>query len=97
MVKITKKIKSATVAGEYFSTHEWNFQTDNFTSLNQALAKTGENAYLPCDITSYKWKEYLKTYILGIRKFVLKDTLDSLPAARQKVQKYVFTSSIVKH
>lgn len=89
-MKMTKKLQMATKTGEYFSTHEWKFKTDNFLSLNQALTLTGENAYLPCDITIYNWKEYMRTYILGIRKFLLRDSLDSLPSARQKLQKYVF-------
>ncbi|XP_077300594.1 putative fatty acyl-CoA reductase CG5065 [Arctopsyche grandis] len=96
MLKMAKRVKMALLAGEYFSLREWKFETDNFKSMTSALASNGENAYFPCDMSIFKWKEYMKVFILGIRKFILKDTMDSIPAARKKVQRLYIVQRILQ-
>jgi fatty acyl-CoA reductase len=39
------------------------------------------------DITNLNWESYVKQYVLGIRKYVLKDSPDTLNKARSKLNK----------
>jgi len=41
------------------------------------------------DISSLNWDTYIKNYICGIRKYVLKDSDDSMPQAKRKLRRYV--------
>jgi fatty acyl-CoA reductase len=39
------------------------------------------------DVSHMDWDKYVKYYMLGIRKFILKDSNDTIPSARKKLQK----------
>jgi len=46
----------------------------------------GDQQIFDCDVRSLDWPEYLKVYALGVRLFVLKEDLDTLPAAKRKLK-----------
>lgn len=71
----------------YFSTQEWKFTNDRLHALMIKLtSKDRENFF--CDIRDLDWNVYFETYISGIRIYLIKDPLDTLPQARIKWQKY---------
>ena len=39
------------------------------------------------DVRSIDWKTYIQTYVCGVRQFILKDDLASLPAAKSRLTK----------
>lgn len=50
------------------------------------MAKDGDD--FNCDISHMNWDEYIKHYMIGIRKYVLKDNVDSMESARKTVKRY---------
>lgn len=71
----------------YFSIHEWKFSNDNIKELlNKMTEEDREN--FACDITDIDWDQYFRTYIRGIRMYLIKDPLDTLPKARIKWQRW---------
>lgn len=67
--------------------HEWHFEVSNVKELTQEINMTNEHDEYMCDATKINWDEYLKNYVLGIRKYILKDDLTTIVAARKTVQK----------
>lgn len=97
MYKIAKRFKLAADTGTYFSVHQWNFETKNIRRLIRAARETQLDAHeFNCDLSNMNWDSYMEKYMMGIRTFVLKDDISSLPQARKKLQRIVLTKQIIQ-
>jgi alcohol-forming fatty acyl-CoA reductase len=95
MMKISKRFKMAADTGEYFSSNEWIFGVDNLKRVIRASEETQlDSDEFNCDIKSINWDTYMEKYMLGIRQFLLKDDMSSLPKARRKLQKIIWTKRV---
>ncbi|XP_015432264.1 PREDICTED: putative fatty acyl-CoA reductase CG5065 [Dufourea novaeangliae] len=95
MVGIQAKLCKATKCLEYFSTQQWNFRDDNVRSLGEQLSMEDKQTF-PFDVRQIDWPSYLEHYILGIRHFILKESPDSLPAARSHIKKLYWMHKAVQ-
>lgn len=75
--------------GEFFARHEWEFEVSNVHELVNEVQKTSDRDDFKCDVTKINWDEYLKMFVLGIRKYVLKDDESTLEKSRNTVKMYV--------
>ncbi|KAK9874385.1 hypothetical protein WA026_002732 [Henosepilachna vigintioctopunctata] len=91
MLKISNKFYHALDAGKFFSTNEWNFDTHTMASLCEAVKNAEDGENFEMDIhknhTGFDWDTYVKNFMIGVRQYVLKDDLSSLPAARTKLNR----------
>lgn len=71
----------------YFATQEWIFTNERFHALMAKLTSKDRETFF-CDIQNLDWNVYFETYISGIRVYLIKDPLDTLPQARVKWQRY---------
>lgn len=95
MLKLAKRFKTAIDTGTFFALHEWNFETKNIRRLICAARETQIDAHeFNCDMSGLDWDAYMEKYMMGIRTFVLKDDISSLPKARKKLQKIIWTKRI---
>lgn len=91
MVKLTKRFKLARDTGSYFVLNEWNFVTRNFRRLMKTARETQLDAHeFNCDMSNINWDSYFEKYVLGIRTRILKDDIDSIPKAREKLQRIIW-------
>lgn len=95
MFKISKRFKMAADTGEYFAMHEWNFGVKNINRMTRAAQETQMDANeFNCDISTLNWDAFFEKYVLGVRQFVLKDDMSSLPKARRKLQKIIWARRV---
>ncbi|XP_035790532.1 fatty acyl-CoA reductase 1-like [Anopheles albimanus] len=87
MAKIAKRFQKAAETGEFFAMHEWTFRNDNLRRLGSLVRQDVAGGEFRCDVTGLDWESYIEAYMLGIRRFVLKDELDSMDQARKKLQR----------
>lgn len=90
MLKICSKFATAAKAGEFFALNEWNFRNSTMNSLIEAVENAEDGANYNIDVSKgngFDWDSYVKTYMLGIRQYVLKDDLESLPSAKTKLNR----------
>lgn len=73
------------VALEYFTMNEWTYRDDNQLGLASKLSKSEQETFFT-DVQKIHWPTYLETYILGVRKFLLKEDPSTLPLARKRLQ-----------
>lgn len=86
MVRLQTKLYKASKCLEYFSTNEWNFRDDNVRRLKEQLSPEDRETFM-FDVRQIDWPSYLEHYILGVRQFILKESPDTLPAARSHITK----------
>lgn len=68
--------------------HEWNFEVTNVKQLIKEIDVASDGNEFNCDVSTLDWNEYLKNYMLGIRKYILKDDLESLEVARKTIKRF---------
>ncbi|XP_075218058.1 putative fatty acyl-CoA reductase CG5065 [Lycorma delicatula] len=95
MMKIFRRFKSAAKTGEFFALNEWKFCCNNQKSLASDMIECDRSEF-QTDVSIVQWDEYVKNYMLGIRKFVLKDSLDSLPSAKRKLKRLFWLHKIAQ-
>ncbi|XP_065083365.1 putative fatty acyl-CoA reductase CG5065 [Ochlerotatus camptorhynchus] len=86
MAKIAKRFQKAADTGEFFAMHQWDFKSHNLRRLMHKVHRAKDGADFDFDMTHMDWDAYIERYMLGIRKFVLKDDLDSMEKARRKIR-----------
>ncbi|RCN30565.1 male sterility protein [Ancylostoma caninum] len=65
----------------YFTTHGWTFQTKSLPKLWESLHLEDQQQF-NFDIRQLDWDSYLFDYVMGIKRYILKDDLDKLQVAR---------------
>ncbi|KAM0734055.1 putative fatty acyl-CoA reductase [Formica fusca] len=96
MMKITKRFERAAKTGEFFAINEWKFCADNMTKLVKFVKASGHCNDFNVDIKSLDWDTYLHQYMLGIRKYILKDNPDTLNNARSRLWRLYWMHKLTK-
>jgi len=86
MLKIYRKITKATNSLQFFTTREWKFSTSNVMELYSKLSLQDQRLF-NFNIKEVDWPDYIGKYFLGMRKYVLKEDITTLPAARKRIRK----------
>lgn len=95
LLKIYKKIHKFMDVLNYFSTKQWSFGNERMCSLVNRLSTKDKNLFF-CDIKKLVWDTYFQTYLQGIRVYLIKDPLETLPEARIKWQRMYWIHQVVK-
>ncbi|XP_052863077.1 putative fatty acyl-CoA reductase CG5065 [Anopheles cruzii] len=96
MAKIARRFQRAADTGEYFAMHEWTFRNDNLRRLGARVGQDADGAEFRTDVSGLDWPAYIEAYMLGIRRYVLKDELDSLGQARAKLHRLLWVKRILQ-
>jgi len=79
----------------YFATQEWKFTNDRLHALIAKLTFKDREKF-NFDIRDVDWNTYFETYIRGIRVYLIKDPIETLPQARIKWQRYETVNNFQK-
>jgi fatty acyl-CoA reductase len=93
MVRLYEKLHRAVKALEWFTTREWKFGTNNVLMLIDQLKGVDKEAF-HFDIRQLHWPTYWEDYVIGIRKYILKEENSSLPKARSNLKRMYFLHKI---
>ncbi|CAH2056235.1 unnamed protein product, partial [Iphiclides podalirius] len=81
MVRVQNKLEKASACLEYFTTRQWAFSDGNVQALCRLLSAE-DRATFDFDVTNIDWDAYIESYVLGIRRFLFKESPDTLPKSR---------------
>ncbi|KAG7214096.1 hypothetical protein KM043_001455 [Ampulex compressa] len=87
MLKITKRFERAAKTGEFFAMNEWWFDGSNMSDLAKKVNTTNDCDRFNVSIKNLDWDTYVRQYMLGIRKYILKDSPESMSKARSRLLK----------
>ncbi|XP_065172743.1 fatty acyl-CoA reductase wat-like [Atheta coriaria] len=85
LFRLYKKLHSQMAAVLFFVCHAWSFDNNNVQKLYETLSLE-DRRLLPMDMHDVNWKLFMKNYILGIRRYVLKEDDSTLEPARKKLK-----------
>jgi fatty acyl-CoA reductase len=88
LLKIYKKINKFCDVISYFSTRDWKFTNKNVQELWQKLDEDDRKLF-DFNLDELDWDKYFYTYVRGIRLYLLKDDVSTLPQAIARYKRYV--------
>lgn len=77
MNKCDKLFKAIDVL-KYFTLNSWIFQDNNIASLLDRLSEQDKSLF-EFDTAKIKWNTYVKSYMIGIRTYIIKDPIETIP------------------
>ena len=82
MVNVYKRISHGMKVLQFYTTKQWHFRNRNFLALKNRINKD-ENEIFYTDLSQLNPNAYLRDYILGTRKYIVKEDESTLPRARK--------------
>lgn len=82
MIRVQNKLEKAAGCLEYFTTRQWAFSDDNVQALCTALSPEDRRTF-DFNVKNIDWDAYIESYVLGIRRFLFKESPDTLPKSRK--------------
>ncbi|XP_017781377.1 PREDICTED: putative fatty acyl-CoA reductase CG5065 [Nicrophorus vespilloides] len=95
MLKIQDKLQKASTCLDYFTTHEWVFDDTNVRQLGLSLSEADRREF-NFDASQIDWDEFIKHYVLGIRRFIFKEDAATIPKARRSIAKLLWVYRITQ-
>ncbi|XP_026686529.1 fatty acyl-CoA reductase 2-like [Diaphorina citri] len=86
LLKIYSKLTKAQYTLSYFSLRSWTWKNANVIDLWTRLSDKDQELFF-FDVAQLDWDHYCKALLLGLRVYLVKDGIHTLPAARRKWQR----------
>ena len=74
---------------EYFSMRQWDYQADNLLGMWNSLSPKDQEIFY-FDMSQLDWDVFLQHYFRGIRQYLLKDPLETIPEALVRWNRYSY-------
>lgn len=81
--------------GRHFFANQWTWANGNVSEIWAAAQATEDADDFEFDVRSMDWDLYLKRFVLGTQKYMLKCGEELLPRARKQLQMYIEMMYIV--
>lgn len=94
LIKAYTKIGKFSAVIAYFALREWKFSNNNTQNLFKELCDVDKRTF-NFDMRTLKWEEYYKTYVKGLRMYLLTDPLETIPQGRRKLLRLKIVHYIV--
>lgn len=99
MMKIINRLHKSMTLLQYFSTQSWNWSSDNMNMLMSHLNTEDKKLY-NFDVRQLHWSEYIESYCIGAKKYLLNEDMAGIPAAKQHLRKlrnirYAFNTTLL--
>lgn len=89
LVKTYKRIHRFMNVIEFFAMRQWDYQQDNLGNMWNRLSEKDKDIFF-FDMRQLDWDLFLQHYFRGIRQYLLKDPLETIPQALVRWNRWVF-------
>lgn len=98
MLKLMNRLLKTISMLEYFINHSWEWSTNNTEMLLSELSPEDQRVF-NFDVRQLNWIEYIENYVLGVKKYLLKEDLAGIPKAKQHLKRlrnihYLFNTAL---
>nr|KAF6452325.1 fatty acyl-CoA reductase 2 [Molossus molossus] len=98
MTKLMNRILKMVSMLEYFINRSWEWSTDNTEMLMSTLTPEDQRIF-NFDVRQLNWLDYIENYVLGIKKYLLKEDMAGVPEAKQHLKRlrnihYLFNTAL---
>lgn len=86
MNKLYGKLERATRSLIYFTSRGWEFSMENYHGLIQDMNPQDRETFF-FDVEKLDWDTYFVRYVIGLKKYLLKEDLANIPIAQSRIRK----------
>ncbi|XP_018570239.1 fatty acyl-CoA reductase wat-like [Anoplophora glabripennis] len=98
LLRVYKKIDKMVDVSSYFILKEWSFESENVPRLKTKMYDEDRTTFF-CDMKDFEWEEYLEYCVRGIRIYLIKDPLETIPVGQKRFRRlywiHQFTKTVV--
>ncbi|XP_045410064.1 fatty acyl-CoA reductase 2 isoform X2 [Lemur catta] len=99
MTKLMNRLLKTLSLLEYFINRSWEWSTYNTEMLMSELSPEDQRVF-NFDVRQLNWLEYIENYVLGIKKYLLKEDMAGIPEAKQHLKRlrnihYLFNTALL--
>jgi len=94
-LRLCNKMQRGMRSLEYFTTHQWTWENGNAKALAESMDETDRETF-NFNLESLDWYDFIHHYVLGTRKFVLKQDPSTIPACRRKLMFLKICDRVIK-
>ncbi|XP_068987089.1 putative fatty acyl-CoA reductase CG5065 [Bombus flavifrons] len=94
LMKLLKNGNKLFTSLQYFILYEWTFQRNNCSDLARKVKMLNDSDMVKLDLRDMNWEQYVAIYLMGIKKFILKEDVNSI--ARQRLSRLYWIHQITK-
>ncbi|XP_035741463.1 fatty acyl-CoA reductase wat-like [Vespa mandarinia] len=95
LLRLYNKIHEMSDLLNYFCINEKKFTNERWNELLRKLTPEDRELFF-CDMKDLVWNTYFETYFTGVRKYILKDPIETLPQARIKWRRFYLMHKALK-
>ncbi|KAM5334769.1 fatty acyl-CoA reductase 2 isoform 1-T1 [Glossophaga mutica] len=98
MTKLMNRLLRTVSVLEYFVNRSWEWSTNNTEMLMSELSPEDQRVF-NFDVRQLNWLEYIENYVLGVKKYLLKEDMAGVPEAKQHLRRlrnihYLFNTAL---
>ncbi|XP_025139227.2 fatty acyl-CoA reductase 2 isoform X3 [Bubalus bubalis] len=98
MTKLMNRLLRTLSMLEYFINRSWEWSTYNTEMLMSELSPEDQRVF-NFDVRQLNWLEYIENYVLGVKKYLLKEDMAGIPEAKQHLKRlrnihYLFNTAL---
>uniref|UniRef100_A0A2K6TDZ3 Fatty acyl-CoA reductase n=1 Tax=Saimiri boliviensis boliviensis TaxID=39432 RepID=A0A2K6TDZ3_SAIBB len=86
MTKLMNRLLRTVSMMEYFVNQSWEWSTYNTEMLMSELSPEDQRVF-NFDVRQLNWLEYIENYVLGVKKYLLKEDMAGIPEAKQHLKR----------
>uniref|UniRef100_A0A3Q2HYD6 Fatty acyl-CoA reductase n=1 Tax=Equus caballus TaxID=9796 RepID=A0A3Q2HYD6_HORSE len=86
MTKLMNRLLRTISMLEYFINRSWEWSTYNTEMLMSELSPEDQRIF-NFDVRQLNWLEYIENYVLGVKKYLLKEDMAGIPEAKQHLRR----------
>ncbi|XP_076663324.1 putative fatty acyl-CoA reductase CG5065 [Andrena cerasifolii] len=96
LMKIVERFERAMDTYAFFSTQEWKFDRENMDDLSKKVKTLNDSSRFNTDMRGFDWDTYVSSYTLGIRKYILNETMETINNARSRLLKLYWVHRLLQ-
>lgn len=93
--KLYGKVHKFSTVISHFCIHDWTFKNDNVRALWLRLNAKDQKLF-GFSMRGFDWDKYFQNYVQGIRAYLFKDDVSTLPASRARANRLYWLHQIFK-
>lgn len=93
-MRVQNKISTGLKLLQYYTTKEWEFKSENFQQLHYNLNKIDQDLF-DTDTSQVNWEAYIRTYIMGMRTYILGESEATIPHAKKVLRRLYILDRLV--
>ncbi|GBP48658.1 Putative fatty acyl-CoA reductase CG5065 [Eumeta japonica] len=94
-ISLNKRMATAMSVLTFFATNQWRFRDENYQALKNRLSSADRSVF-NLETRSIEWTTYMRNYIDGTRKYVLREKEQDMERAKRRVRWLYFLHYGVK-